>query len=565
MKNIIAQNNGSTVLGTLVSVGILVVVGGIAIQSFQDPKDSVTNIRRVSRCQELADQITNSIQSESPVQEITSLSQAELSQITSVSHNPFSEILNLNSNPLRLNQDKRIKGSLNSLKSLLAVGRDSQNRNFCSSQYGGLPTNVSELASLFALANDATGEMKNVEATLKVQLMDLNTGSLSCDSNLSPLPAGRDFPARAVANSIVADDSQKRTNIGYLATVHIRYKGSKDEDKNCQSQTLVKYPKVYDLNLNVGSIQINIPSPSQCQATQLAANIKVTPPASWGLRGIVPLCRDTSTPGSGENCQGGVKATSFSANSRWLPCHLTTLCGKAPSSFTYNADGSIDMRYADLPWACTAQMDTQFVDMGLNSLKTPFMSSNVVRFPSCDNCGNYGWLGGSFCPTGAYTSYCSPPPPPPPPEPPGGLAGGGNGNGNGGSGLGNGNGGSGSGGGGGNGGGGSGGGGGNTPSAPPGSPEWLVRQAYITVLGREPDAGGAHGWTNAVKNGMSPMELFNNFENSLERRMQRGESVQQAEIDRHQKDYDTYTQKHNITNPQTLCNSLASCGSHWSD
>lgn len=565
MKNIIVQNNGSAVLGTLVSAGILVVVGGIAIQTFQEPKGTVVNIRGVSRCQELADQINNSIQSESPVQEIASLSQAELSQIRSASQNPFSDILNLSTVPLKLNQDKRIKGSINSLKNLLAVGRDSQNRNFCSSQYGGVPINDPELATLFSLKIETLGEMKEAEATLKVQLMDLNTGSLSCDSSLSPLPASRDLQARAVANSIVADDPQKKTNLGYLTTVFIRYKGSQNEDKNCQSQSLIKYPKVYDTNLNVGSVQINIPSPTQCQATQLAADVKVTPPLNWGMRGIVPLCRDSSTAGSGQSCQGGVNASNFSANANWLPCHLTTLCGKAPSSFTYNADGSIDMKYTDLPWACTAQMDTQFVDMGLNSLKTPFMSSNVVRFPSCDSCGNYGWLGGSFCPTGAYTSYCSPPPPPPPPEPPASPVNAGGG-GNPGSNLGDGNNGGGSTGGSGNGsGGGSGGGGGNTPSAPPGSPEWLVRQAYITVLGREPDAGGAHGWTNAVKNGMSPMELFNNFENSLERRMQRGESVQQAEIDRHQKDYDTYTQKHNITNPQTLCNSLTSCGSHWSD
>ncbi|AZZ37366.1 hypothetical protein CIK05_11375 [Bdellovibrio sp. qaytius] len=524
MKNIILKNNGSTIIGTLVSVGVLVIIGGIAIQSFQDPKDSVIKIRGVSRCQEVADQINNSIQSESTIQEIAPLSQNELSQITSVSQNPFSGILNLSTNPPKLNQDKRIKGSINSLRSLLVTGADAQNRNYCSSQYGGIPANP-ELASLFAIDPKTLGEMKNAEVTLKVELMDLNNGTLSCDASVLPLPAGRELPAKAVAKSIVADDPTKQTKLGYQTTVFIRYKGTQDEDKICQSQSLIKYPKIYDVNLNSGSIAITIPSPTQCQATQLAGDVKVTPPANWGAQGIVPFCRDMSAAGSGQNCQGGVTATGFSASQNWLPCHLATLCGKAASTFSYNADGTIDMHYSDLPWACSARMETQFVDMGLNSLNSAFIASNVVNFPGCDSCGNYGWLGGSFCPTGAYTSYCSPPPPPPPPAPPS-MA---------------------------------------SPPVDTSSPEWIVRNAYQTILGRDPDAGGAHFWVGLMNGGMTVDQLFGNIGVSMENRMQNGESFSQAQIDEHNHNYDLYNNIHNISTPTTLCDTYGSCSTHWSD
>lgn len=424
-----------------ISLVVIMALGSIAAAIFLGLQSSTFNISTVIAksqesvyCQDMVDSSFNNLRSLGPVSLIQNLpvGAADISGAQTVPGlNPQHRwpttasarvvIAAANQRPTVSNYQV-LEGAMSSLNAILNSRQDAQGNRYCESVTGG--RYVSNPGPPLLVENAIQGYVGAPTTFIRIQLIDLTTGQLSCPSSY-PIylrPRGNQISPHVQVNS------QSTDRYGFQVTITSSYDDLKappnTRRKVCSDSSRFVYPKLQDDQLNQLRVEVDVtraPGGAVCSNTRATGRATITYLApNPAQRGTVLLCKDNSVsipalPACDDG--SGARAEPFTKDAHFQPCASATLCGRAPVRVTRNAD-QISLEYSNLPWSCEANMGVIAVDPALNDSNQPIASASTSNFsdtgwfrchrPSCA-CG--GWSG---CPRGGCYA-CPPPPPPAPP------------------------------------------------------------------------------------------------------------------------------------------------------
>jgi hypothetical protein len=179
---------------------------------------------------------------------------------------------------------------------------------------------------------------------------------------------------------------------GFYVTIFVDYTDIHGAVQSCSGSRYFNYPRddLDPVQPGFNMVANNTVGRANCDASANHVEVSIQYPSVGGTKmeqGTVLVCRDSSTVNiaaypSGTSCDfNGVPIVQYNPATRpWVLCDQVTICGKAPTSGMagLNADGAIyDLVYDDVPWACSAIIDVEVIDVAGNSTDDP---ANSVRF-----------------------------------------------------------------------------------------------------------------------------------------------------------------------------------------